>query len=288
MKRCLSCGHRFDAADWRCPSCGDAPATAQGFPVFAPDISDTYGLAGSGVSFELLASVQDRHFWFITRNALIGAFIRRYLGMPAAILEIGCGTGNVLAGLQAAFPEARLWGSDIHVEGLAFARRAARAELMQMDARDIPFAEHFDVVVACDVLEHIEDDVGVLRGLRDAVRPGGGVLLTVPQHPFLWSSTDERSFHLRRYRARELRDKLARAGFAVARMTSFMTLPFPLMALSRLVKYRAKGSDPADEYRIRPAANAVLNAMVALERRMILGGLDLPFGGSLLVAAKRI
>ena len=182
---------------------------------------------------------------------------------------------------QAGIP--RVAGSELHAEGLPFAaRRAPGAELMQMDARRIPFCAEFDVVGAFDVLEHIEEDEQVLRGIFDACRPGGGVLLTVPQHAWLWSRRDEIARHRRRYSRRELLAKLASAGFRRPWATSFVSLLLPLMALSR----RRKDVSSA-ELEVGDAANRVLLAVMALERGLIRAGLRLPAGGSLLVAAHK-
>ena len=79
-----------------------------------------------------------------------------------------------------------------------------------MDARRIPFEREFDVVGAFDVLEHIVEDEDVLGQMFKATRPGGGLLVTVPQHPFLWSASDEHAMHQRRYSRAELRRKVER------------------------------------------------------------------------------
>ena len=87
--------------------------------------------------------------------------------------------------------------------------------LFQMDARFVPFEEEFDVIGAFDALEHIKEDEDVLREIFRATKEGGGIILTVPQHPFLWSQMDEISHHYRRYTRRGLIDKVQRAGFEV-------------------------------------------------------------------------
>ncbi len=104
---------------------------------------------------------------------------------------------------------------------------------MRADGRALPFAGEFDVVGAFDVIEHIDADEAVLAAMRRAVRPGGGVIVTVPQHRWLWSETDRYSGHQRRYDRRELGRKLDGAGLKVRWMTSFTTLLLPLMAASR-------------------------------------------------------
>jgi len=147
------------------------------------------------------------------------------------------------------------------------------------------FDGEFDVVGAFDVLEHIADDETVLRAMHRALCPGGGVLITVPQHPALWSAQDEHAGHRRRYTKKELVAKLRAAGFADMKTTSFVSLLLPLMALARLRK--RKRADPFDELRIGGLANRVLEAVLDIERGLIRLGVSFPAGGSLLAVARK-
>lgn len=55
-----------------------------------------------------------------------------------------------------------------------------------------PFRKEFDTIGVFDVLEHVHEDEQILAQMHRAVHPdGGGIMLTVPQHPWLWSPTDE-------------------------------------------------------------------------------------------------
>jgi SAM-dependent methyltransferase len=118
----------------------------------------------------------------------------------------------VLSGIERAFPHLALYGSEIFSAGLAYAaRRLNSAELFQMDARQIPFENEFDVIGAFDVLEHVKDDGVVLQQMHQALCAGGGLLVTVPQHPLLWSHLDEYACHVRRYTRKELRRKVVQA-----------------------------------------------------------------------------
>lgn len=288
MKLCLHCGAGFARDGWRCPQCGHEPSTIAGFPAFAPELAQ--GASGyEPAHFAALARVEAGNFWFRARNRLIAWAITRYFGGARSLLEIGCGTGFVLAGIAAACPELKLAGSEAAVEGLAFAAaRVPGASLMQMDARRIPFRDEFDVVVAFDVIEHVADDCAVLAELRAAAAPGGGVLLTVPQHRFLWSEYDVRSGHVRRYQARELRGRVAGAGLEIVRITSFVTLLLPLMMLSRLTQRRPpRDYDPFAELRVAPWLNWTLEKVLDAERALIRAGVGLPAGGSLLVVARK-
>ena len=69
--------------------------------------------------------------------------------------------------------------------------RVPDVQLYQLDGRRLPFEEEFDVVGAFDVLEHVDDDGLVLAQMHQATKPGGGIIVSVPQHPWLWSAVDE-------------------------------------------------------------------------------------------------
>ncbi len=288
MRLCLRCRITFGGEDWRCPQCGAEPERIGGFLAFAPGLAR--GAEGfDPAHFTELARLEAGNFWFRARNRLIVWALQRYFPDARNFLEVGCGTGFVLAGVAAAKPALRLTGSEAATEGLAFAaRRAATAELVQMDAKHIPFRDEFDVAGAFDVVEHIEDDRAVLGELRAALAPGGGLLLTVPQHPALWSEFDVRAGHVRRYRRAELRARLEDAGLEVVRMTSFVSLLLPFMFLSR-VSRRAPDAqyDPLAELRIAPWLNRALEAVLGVERTLIRAGVSFPAGGSLLAIARK-
>lgn len=254
-------------------------------PAFAPDLP-VAAIGFDPSRFQVLADVERRHFWFRSRTELIVWALRKHFPHAQSLLEIGCGTGNFLAALAGRL--SRRVGSEAHVAGLALAARAAPgAELLQMDARRIPYRDEFDVVAAFDVIEHIDDDAEVLREMFAACRSGGGIIVTVPQHPWLWSYRDEFARHRRRYRRAELISKLAAAGFERPWASSFLTLLLPVMALSRLRQRAPQGFDASRELRVGRVSNLLLAAFMGLERSLIRAGMRLPVGGSLLVLAHK-
>jgi SAM-dependent methyltransferase len=235
-----------------------------------------------------LASLEEVNFWFQARNELILWALQRYLPNLQSFLEIGCGTGFVLSGVASRFPNASLTGSEIFSSGLPFAAgRVPQAELVQMDARIIPYVEHFDAVGAFDVVEHIKADELVLREIHGSLRPGGGLILTVPQHRWMWSQQDVAACHVRRYEADELRQKVVGAGFSVLFETSFVSLLLPLMYLSRIRNKGLKTCDPLAELRIGKAANRALLSVMQFEGFLIRSGVRFPFGGSRLLVARK-
>jgi SAM-dependent methyltransferase len=288
MKYCLSCRSSFTGNDWVCPNCHFSVQAVQGHLAFAPEMA----AATTGFQpryFRELADTEAKNFWFRARNQLIIWALRRYFPDAKNFLEIGCGTGFVLSGLAKAMPSVRLSGSEIFSEGLGFAAgRLSGVELFQMDARHIPFQGEFDVIGAFDVLEHIEEDEEVLAQMHQATVRKGGIVVTVPQHMFLWSQQDAHACHVRRYAAADLRKKVERAGFVVERTTSFVSLLLPLMYLARRRRRKPTDEfDPMSELRIRSFANGVLEKVLGIERLLIRLGGSFPMGGSLLLIARK-
>jgi SAM-dependent methyltransferase len=179
-------------------------------------------------------------------------------------------------------------GSEIFADGLVYAKaRLPNVELYQMDARCILFECEFDVVGAFDVLEHLVADENALAQIFNAARPGGGLLVTVPQHPFLWSASDKYAMHQRRYSRAELRRKVECAGFEIERITSFNSLLLPLMIWSRMHQNRHGDLQPWRELEISPALNKALESILNIERLMITKGVSFPAGGSLLLIGRK-
>jgi SAM-dependent methyltransferase len=289
MKLCSSCDKAFDRGNWQCPQCSYEPKKIQGHLAFAPELA-TESEGFEAEYFSRLAKLEAGNFWFRSRNRLLIWAMLRYFPQAGNFLEIGCGTGFVLSGIKEAFPKLSLSGSEIFSEGLNFAaERLPGVELLQMDARRIPFHEEFDVIGAFDVLEHVKEDAEVLTQMHHATRKGGGILLTVPQHSSLWSEVDEFARHARRYSARDLKAKVERAGFETVRTTSFVSLLLPLMFISRL-KQRCSNQDydPSAEFEISGPINSLLEQVLNVERAMIRFGVSFPIGGSLLLIARRI
>ena len=236
-----------------------------------------------------MSELEEAHFWFLARNELILWAIARYFPGARTLLEIGCGTGIVLSRIRADLPELSLTGADLLPEALDVAqKRAPEVTFAQVDIRQLPYVDEFDVVCALDVLEHIDEDALALEQIALALRPGGGVIITVPQHMWLWSAGDEYGRHRRRYSRRALLRQLDEAGFDKVRVTSFVSLLLPIVAVSRFRNRRlAAGYDPFRELDLSRTLNRALQHVMSLERRLICSGVSLSAGSSLAVVGRK-
>ncbi len=245
--------------------------------------------------FHLLMSHEDRHFWFRSRNDIIADIVTQISlqnGIGLRILEAGCGNGNVLRVLEKACARAEIIGTDAFEEGLRLARKRTSSDLVRSDLRYLPFRSRFDLICLLDTLEHLPDDLLVMRQILALLNPGGVLLLTVPAHMLLWSEYDLESGHYRRYSSSEIRNKLRREGFQVEYETEFMASIFPLVLIKRkllgsLARGRHDESELEAELEISPAFNRILTCMLGQERRVISHGSRFPVGTSLLVLARR-
>lgn len=239
--------------------------------------------------FSVVAEVERTSFWYGSRSELIAWALYRHFPRAETLLEVGCGTGVVLETLHRRLPALRISGSDLFPEALEHARRLVpAATFSQVDARALPYESQFDVTCAFDVLEHVNEDDAVLAGMMRATVPGGGLIVTVPQHRWLWGPMDELAHHVRRYRRGELLDKIRRAGFRIELATSFVSLLLPAMAATRMrLRLRPGPVDLAAQLVPGRALNAVLLRVMDLERGLIGRGLRFPAGGSLLVVARK-
>jgi SAM-dependent methyltransferase len=184
------------------------------------------------------AQVEADHWWFVGRRALFANEIRK-AGIPlqATVLDVGTGTGSNLRLLRDLGFRAVV-GVDPSAEAARYCNMKGLGPVEQGDIRSIRFADaSFDLVLATDVIEHVEDDRQALAQLHRLLRPGGAVLLTVPAFPSLWGLQDDVSHHFRRYRLAQLGQLVKAAGFVPQRLYYFNYLLFvPIWAARQVMR----------------------------------------------------
>ena len=287
MKVCVKCGCSFGGAGWNCPICCFMPVVDGNIPLFSPELAESND--GFSVEyFDELEQLEAGNFWFRARNELIISVLRKYCPSMRTFMELGCGTGFVMSAIAKEFPDAEITGTEIFSKGLIHASaRVPRAELIQVDAQNLPYLNHIEVIGAFDVLEHIKDDGKVLGQLYEALIPGGMLFLTVPQHEWLWSEQDKLACHVRRYSSTEMSAKVIAAGFSISHTRSFVSLLLPFLWLSRRRNQVGKRPDALRELRIGSRVNRILEAVMQLEFLLCSVGMRFPVGGSLLLVARK-
>lgn len=231
--------------------------------------------------YEQMAAVEDVHWWFLGRRAVIQAALN---GVPqtgqARVLDAGCGSGGNLTAYTGYGP---VFGVDTEPGALARAQSRGFAGVGVASLAALPWRDAaFDLVCATDVIEHVEDDVGALRELRRVTAPGGHLLVTVPAYRWLWSDSDVQLGHQRRYTAPEINERCREAGWTLVRTSYFNTTLLPAIAAVRWVrKKRRSGFAPTELEQTGPTANKVLRWPMAFEARLVKSGVRLPTGVSI-------
>jgi SAM-dependent methyltransferase len=210
---------------------------------------------------EAFTSVEDHHWWYRERRAIIARELRR-LGRPGRAVEIGASGGGNCRTLIA-------HGWDVlATEYLGAGVEIARSrglDAIQADARDLPLAsESFDLLVAFDVLEHIEEDHLAVEEILRVLVPGGTALIAVPSGMDLWSTHDELNNHFRRYDRVGLTKLVEGAGLVIDSLWSWNVLLRPVVKLRR--NGSSQSGNTHDITAVDPLLNAALGAVVRLER----------------------
>jgi len=226
-----------------------------------------------GTEVRKLAALEDTHWWYRERRHLLA---RALDGLrPGDALDIGAaGGGNTRVLRERGWrPVALEYGP----EGAEVAHERGLLTL-RADATRLPIDDAaLGLVVAFDILEHIEDDDLAVREVARILRPEGTFLVAVPADPRLWSAHDVAVDHVRRYTRETLSSVLHRGGFDVVDMSSWNVLLRPVVALRRK---KASGSDLDD---LHPVVNSGLRAIITAERYLPVKRLP---GVSLLVTAR--
>lgn len=248
--------------------------------------------------FSELYAAEARHFWFRHRAAVLSTLLTQIVDpLPNGyqVLEVGCGTGFMLQMMEQVCARGVVVGSDLYAESLEFARNRVRSRLVAADVYDLPFTREFDVIGMFDVLEHLKDDQGAMRGVVSKLRPGGCLVLTVPAHQSLWSYADVAAGHYRRYTLHALSRVLGEAGLQIEYLTEFMLPIRPLMWAGRNVhallnRFRSAPLDQRAmiqrELRVNPVTNGVLRLLLAAEAPLLRRRVKLRGGTSLLAVAR--
>lgn len=229
---------------------------------------------------------EETHWWHVGKRERVLELIRRFrpAGSSAGwrALDVGCGTGGLLAALAELGPAV---GMDQAPEALDYCRRRGARDLVQHDVARGPWPipdGAFDVVTALDVVEHVDDDAGLVAEMHRVLRPNGVVVISVPSFQWLWSYWDEQLGHRRRYTRPRVTGLMRRAGFRVVWASYAECATLPAIAAIRWWKQRQAargrlvGSDNAPP---PPLVNQGLLWYERLETRWLRWG-RLPWGTS--------
>lgn len=153
------------------------------------------------------------------RIALLEKLLRRLPETPDSFLEIGPGMGDVSNFLARAFAGIHGDVVDISEHTVGLVQRRLKdtdgINCFVSDIADLEGSEKYDLVIACEVFEHLKDDDAAFRTVNQLMRSGGHFLFSVPAFMKKWGPADEYGGHERRYEKKPLQEQFQQHGFEI-------------------------------------------------------------------------
>ncbi len=229
--------------------------------------------------------VEKSHWWFAARRAILLEYLERRVHPTnsSRILDVGCGTGAILEEFARRYTA---FGLDFSPSAIDFCRKRGLPNLFAGTLSDYRVDVPFDVVTMLDVVEHVDDDLGLLRDAHKLLRGGGAILITVPAFPALWSGHDVELHHKRRYLKAQLRSMVEAAGFQIDHLSYFNCFLLPVAIGKRSLAKLLHTKEASDLELPAAPVNAVLRRLFGFERH-ILPTASLPFGLSLICLGRK-
>ncbi len=233
--------------------------------------------------------LEKTYWWFIARNAILLNIIREICKFDKSsnILDAGCGTGAFAEKLSSISNVICLDTSEIalsycHLRGLTNTHQCKLSEYQKGEKR-------IDGITLLDVVEHIEDDYGVLKDAYDILDDKGYVIITVPAYQWLWCRHDEIHMHYRRYNKSQIATAVKSSGFKITYSSYFNTLLF-LPAVAKRFLDKITGLDKTNKNPIEPVPDFLnkLFTKIFMMEKYFLPSMKFPFGLSILVIAQKI
>ncbi|PWU26261.1 MULTISPECIES: methyltransferase domain-containing protein [unclassified Pseudomonas] len=210
---------------------------------------------------EILGAAVEGHWYYSSKAKALSSIVGRDIG--PSILDVGSGSAFFSRYLLTHTTAREAWCVDTSYT-------AEKDEMISDKCLHLRKAiDHVDasLVLLMDVIEHVDDDVGLLALYRDKVPAGTRFLVTVPAFQFLWSGHDEFLEHRRRYTLSQLEDTLRKAGLKIKKSNYFFGSVFPLAAVLRLLERVRRGSQSPRSQLTRhsPLVNATLRSICQVE-----------------------
>jgi len=232
------------------------------------------------------AEVEATHWWFAGRRDLFQKIIQQNeTATDAPVLDVGTGTGANLRLLKK-MGFTSVTGVDSSEDAIRFCAEKGFGVVEKGDVCDLPFAaDHFQLVLATDIIEHV-DETPALKELFRVLAPGGTAVFTVPAFQMLWGLQDELSHHKRRYTKRQIELAVKQAGFRIVDSFYFNYILFPpiwaMRQVIRLLDIKLESENQINT----PWINRVLTHLFHFDV-LTAPRLKPPFGVSIMVVAQK-
>ena len=226
------------------------------------------------------------YWWYQARVKILEHIFMKKIYRPGMeILNLGCGTGFISQRFSAF---GWLVSLDLSADALKFCAQNQLDFLLQADAIALPFQDQsFDLCLALDVIEHIQNDMQALSEISRVLKIGGFLLITVPAFSWMWSKMDDLG-HYRRYTKSQLQNLLKQTMLKPVFITYYNFFLFPLAIFQRLTERIIQKKVTSENF--LPSLPWWLNQlfyMIFSRERNWIEYVSFPFGLSLLAIAQK-
>ena len=233
--------------------------------------------------------VEIDHWWFKSRRKYLLDLLKN-APKDSKILDIGCSSGIFLKDLEnLGFKPENLFGIDISDKAIDNCKANGIANAFVMDAQNIILTETFDIIIASDCLEHLQDDVKAIKNWKNLLKIGGDMYVFVPAFMSLWSYHDEVNMHFRRYTNPELKAKLKVENLQIIKSSYWNFFLFiPVYGFRKVSTLFQKNKTGESDIAIGNTFinNSLLNIIIFENK--LLKTVNFPFGVSTFCIAKRV
>ncbi|MBT4484910.1 MAG: class I SAM-dependent methyltransferase [Candidatus Latescibacteria bacterium] len=184
------------------------------------------------------------------------------------------------------------YGLDISWDAINYCKQKNISTIVQGDAHYLPFkSDTFDVIIALDVFEHLDDDLISMKEIWRVLKNNGKLIFNTPAFMLLYSNHDRAFHHYRRYRTKELRKKLTQADFTINFMSYWSFFIFPAVFIMRKVFSPTSNINEENlsdfHIKIPRIIEKIFNLLSLIETTFIKNNISFPFGVSLYGTAQK-
>ena len=237
-------------------------------------------------TYDIESNLEKSHWWFAGRRRLFKTLLSSLMiHNGSTVLDVGCGVGSNLPLLKSM--GFKVIGIDSEIYSLFFTKKTSGVPLLNADLLTLPIKSNsVGLIIATDILEHLEKDVMGIKEIYRVLGRMGKVIITVAAFQALWGTQDIVGMHKRRYSKKELAQKIEQEGFTILKSSYFnFILFFPILLARWFIRFW--GLDIESENKINhPLINNFFKTIFSLEP-YLLKYISFPFGVSIFCVARK-
>jgi len=237
--------------------------------------------------YKLHRENEKEHWWYKGRREIISSIINKFVfkNKKLKILDFGAGSGTNTITLSR-YGEVYVYEKDKNTLNYLKKKFEKISDIFVLDKVNENI--FFDLIVAFDVIEHVENDDEVIEFLSKVLKDDGNILITVPAYNFLYTERDKVVGHFRRYNSNMLKEK-TKKYFKIIKLSyyNFFLFFLSLILFFSLKLFKIKSLIISPERTPNFFLNNLFYKIFSSEK-FFLKHINFPFGASIMYLAKKI